>query len=269
MSAANPRHVGTTVLGVVALIGAAGCRPGTVRLDAQPAVGVTTSYRVEVEADAVTALAERLPRNTTTETVFRTRHDVLSADENGRRVQVKVAEIGGSAMTLVVSLDRAGQLARVRTIEGLPAEALGDLGLSDIFPSAAAAPPPRSLAPGDRWRIDETVSVAGTAPSRLQGQGRLVRLGVVDGLRTATVETSYRLPVRRNEVDTGGRLRLDGTQRTTATVTYGLADGVVQSAVARTTGRYRIALFPPIGTAGEPVPGTLQVTITSSTRRER
>lgn len=252
---------------IVAVLAGTGCEPGAVRLDAQPDAGHIATYRVEVDADAVTALAARLPRRTASRSLFRTRHEVLAAETSGRRVEVEVTEAGAPAATYVVGLDRAGQLTRVASIEGLPAEALGDLGLAEIFPRAVAAPPDRALAPGDRWSIDEPVSVAGTVPSRLRGEGRLVRLGVEDGRQTATVETSYRLPVRRNEVDTGGRLRLDGEQHTTATVTYDLADGVVRAARARTVATYRIALFPPIGTAGEPVPGTLELTIRSSTRR--
>jgi len=230
--------------------------------------GDVATYRIDVDADAVTALAERVPRRTTTESVFQARHEVLTVAGGRRNVEIAVAEQGGPTTTYVVSLDRSGQLTRVASIEGLPTEALGDLGLAEIFPRAAASAPDRALSPGDRWSIDEPITVAGTEPTRLRGEGRLVRVGVVDGRNTATVQTDFRLPVRRNEVDTGGRLRLDGEQHTTATITYGLADGIVQSAVARTVGSYRIALFPPIGTAGEAVPGTLELTIRSSTRRQ-
>jgi hypothetical protein len=33
--------------------------------------------------------------------------------------------------------DRAAQLTAVESVEGIPAEALGSLGLSEIFPAAA------------------------------------------------------------------------------------------------------------------------------------
>src|SRR3712207_6086484 len=97
--------------------------------------------------------------------------------------------------TTLFRSDRAGQLAEVERIEGLPAQVLGELGISEIFPAAAAAPPDRPLSPGDRWTINAPVDLPGLAPGRLRGQGRLIALGVVDGREVATIESVVELTV--------------------------------------------------------------------------
>jgi hypothetical protein len=167
-----------------------------------------------------------------------------------------------------VRFDRGGQPTEVQRIEGLPAGALGDLGLSEIFPAAAAAPPDRPLSPGDRWDLDQPLAEDGAgSQARLAGTGRLVSLHHAGGRPLAEVESSYRTPVRRTAEDTGGRLALDGSQSTRADVAYDLDDDVVHSVEARTRGRYRITLLPPTGVQGAPVPGTLVVDVDSTTRR--
>lgn len=262
------RHLAAAAA-LVGLVALTGCRDHTVRLDARPAAGDRATYRVAVRAVTETSLQDRAPTRAVADSVFEATHEVLQVGPTGSLVRVRLRQEGGRTTALVVRLDRAGQLASVQSIDALPAEALGDLGLSEIFPAAAAAPPQHPLAPGDRWAIDEPVAVGGLGPSRLVGSGRLARLGVAGGRNLATVETTYRLPVLRSQLETGGRLALSGDQETTATVTYELADGTVHAAHASTRGTYRIALFPPIGTVGDPVPGTMRVRVRSTTRRLR
>ena len=252
---------------MAAVVIGTGCESGTVNLAYQPRPGDRYSYRVEVDAVAVAKIGDEAPRRTQSTNVFEAQHAVLEAGPSGSRVQVRLSEQGGLPRTFVVRLDRAAQLAAVQSIEGLPASALGGLGLSEIFPAAAVAPPDRPLAPGARWEIDEPVQLATPEPSRLVGRGRLAKLGVVDGREVATVESEYRLPVRRTAQERRSQLVLSGSQGTDASTTYDLGDGSVVSVAARTNGTYDIMLLPPPGTPGTPIPGTLEVDVRSVTRR--
>jgi hypothetical protein len=238
-----------------------------VRLSFQPRPGNRYSYRVEVEAEAVARVGGEDPRRTQSQNVFEAEQSVLDTDPSGTRVQVRLAEQGALPRTFVVRLDRAAQLAEVQSIEGLPASALGGLGLSEIFPAAAGAPPDRGLAPGARWTIDEPVQLASPERARLSGEGRLAKLGVIDGRDVATVVSTYRLPVKRTAQERRSKLELTGSQDTNASTTYDLEDGSVISVEARTNGTYDVMLLPPEGTPGAPIPGTLTVTVRSVTRR--
>lgn len=236
-------------------------------LSFRPEPGRRYTYRTSVRATTVTTVADEKPRRTRTDTVFVSRQKVLSVSPSGARVEVRVQEQGGPVRTFIVRLDRSAQVAEVQSIEGLPARALGELGLSEIFPAAAAAPPDRPLAPGERWDIDTAVDLAEVAEARLRGSGRLVALSQVDGIDVARVESRYRLPVRRAVAPDAKGLTLEGIQATSAQVTYSIEDGAVLSAKARTTGSFDVTLFPPPGTPGSPVPGRLSVVVSSTTER--
>ncbi|HVF74711.1 MAG TPA: hypothetical protein VM938_06655 [Acidimicrobiales bacterium] len=242
---------------VASVAGLAGCQDGTVQVAFRPATGARYDYRVTVTAEVVTRIGDRPERRSTEDDVFTARHSVLSTGDDGSRVEVRVEAAAEEPRTFVVRLDRAGQLAEVQRIEGVPADILGGLGLSEIFPAAAAAPPERGLAPGDRWDIQGLVT----------GTGRLTALGVVGGRNLATVESDYVLPVGRVADDGGNRVRLDGSQRTTATSTHDLRDGAVQEVRAETAGTFTLQLLPPEGTSGPIVPGTLEVRVRSVTTR--
>jgi hypothetical protein len=246
------------LLVVVLLTGA--CRDGTVRVAFRPAADTRYAYRVTVTADVVTHLGDRPPRRRTEEDVFTAHHTVLEAGRSGSTVEVRLEAEGRGEepRTFVVRFDRGGQLAEVQRIEGIPADVLGGLGLSEVFPAAAAAPPDRPLAPGDRWGLDF---------ERLRGTGRLVALGMVDGRRLATVESDYVLPVAQTADEGGNRLRFDGSQRTRATSTHDLRDGAVYEVRAETSGTFALQLLPPEGTTGPVVPGTLEVDVRSVTKR--
>jgi len=254
------------VVAALALLTTA-CGKDTVRLSFQPRPGNRYSYRVEVQAEAVATVGGQAPRSTETANVFEAEQSVLDADPSGIRVQVRLREVGGLPRNFVVRLDRAAQLAEVQSIEGLPASALGGLGLSEIFPAAAGAPPDRPLSPGSRWAIDEPVQLASPELARLSGRGRLAKLGVIDGREVATVTSNYRLPVKRTAQETRSKLELSGSQDTNASTTYDLEDGSVVSVEARTSGTYGVMLLPPDGTPGAPILGTLTVEVRSVTRR--
>ena len=252
---------------VLVLLPLGACREGTVSIAYRPDAGARFRYSVAVESTATTRLAGQGADTTTRSSDLDVDHRVLRSGPSTAEVEVRLDPTTGPTRTFVVRFDRAAQVTEIERVEGLPAEVLGDLGLSELFPAAAGAPPDRPLAPGDRWEIDEPLRLTGLRSTRLRGEGRLVALGVVDSRRVATVRSSYRLPVRRTVADPQGQLILDGVQETRTTATRDLADGAVQEATARTVGRFSITVLPPEGEAGAPVEGTLTVVVTSRTSR--
>ncbi|HZQ86526.1 MAG TPA: hypothetical protein VFA83_16895 [Acidimicrobiales bacterium] len=245
---------------------AAACGRGTVQIAFHPKDGARYSYQVTVRASTVTKVGDAAPEMQSQEQVLRAEQTVLSVDSLGSRVQVRLTGDDGTPREFVVRFDRAAQLAEVQRIEGLPANVLGDLGLTEIFPAAAGAPPDRPLQPGDRWTVDEPVTLPGVAASHLKGNGRLLALGIVNGRKVATTETTFSLPVERTVDAASARILLTGTQHTTTTATRALVDGSVQEAHAVTSGTFDMTLLPPDGSAPA-LHGTLELHVDSTTRR--
>jgi hypothetical protein len=247
----------------------AACDDPAVRVSYRPRVGTTTSYELRVTTTSHTRLVGEPPKD---------RHDsfVLRSDQRVRRsepgsdtqVSVHLSGAGQEARDFVVRFDRAGQLATVETVEGVPPSAtLGNLGISELLPSAAGALPRRALRPGDRWRISQRLRIGSLPAGRLVGWGRLASLGVSHGTKLAVVDTDVALPVdRTTEIDTGGTSRLIGSVRTTMHVVQRVRDGVVLQARAHSVGRYDVTLSPPNDLVAPPVTGTLIVTVTSTTK---
>jgi hypothetical protein len=252
----------------LAALALASCRPDGVRLTYRPRVGDRYTYRVEVHAEVTTTIGDTPARRTVDDDVVVARHRVLDAGPEGSRVEVRLQGRGEPARTFVVRLDRGGHLAEVQRVEGLPASALGTLGLPEIFPAAAGTPPDRLLSPGQRWRLDEPVALPGEARSRLRGDGRLVELDVVSGHDVARTASTFRLPVRRLSDETQGRLTLEGEQQVTSRATTRVSDGSVQEVVTETNGQFALTLTPRDGAgAGASVPGRVVVVVRSVTHR--
>src|SRR3954470_24895463 len=193
-----PRPVRRLLLGAcgaVVLLGA--CKPGAVRVDFRPRSGSTYTYAIDVQAQTMTAIDGRAPSRSESDEHLQAHHVVQAIEGGGVVVDVKVTGSGVPERTFEVTLDRAASLVAVQRVEDIPASVLGDLGLSEVFPAAAGAPPDRKLRPGATWKIDEPVTLPGTLAVRLTGSGRLVQLGVVDGRQVATIKSSYRLPVHQ------------------------------------------------------------------------
>jgi hypothetical protein len=243
------------------------CREGTVQVSYRPRPGDRQTYRITVRAESVTTLADEPPRRSVETDEFITSHDVLDVRADGSTVEVELTPAGLTPRRLVVRLDRAAQLVAVERVEGLPAQVLGRLGLSELFPAAAGAPPNRPLAPGDRWDFDEPVALGAGSRARLTGSGQLRSLGRAGGRDVATIDSSYRLPVRRVTDEIDARITLDGTQHTEASTVHRLADGSVEHAEATTRATYTLSVQPPGGTPGPAIPGTLTVTLRSTTTR--
>jgi len=258
------RGIAAIAAAAIGLAGLAACEERAVRLEYRPEDGERDTYALEVTTVTTTALKGESSRTEKDAFSLRVAHRVLN---DGTRVAVRLTGPGDTPRDFVVRLDRAGQLTSVETVEGLPAQALGPLGLSEVFPASVTAPPARPLRPGDRWTVDSSVLLAGAPPARLVGRGRLAGVGVSGGDELATVETDVSLPVNRlTPTDSGGTAHLVGTQRSRVRSTHRLRDGVLRSARAQTTGRFDLTLSPATPDGGPPVTGTLTVVVTSTTK---
>jgi hypothetical protein len=259
------RRAATVVAGFALLCTA--CRDDRVVVTYDPSAGATYTYTVHIESTSTSTFPGRnaTPRDVAD---LQVRQRVLDTNGDTIRVEVTLDRVGVGERTFVMRFDRAAQLTAVESVEGIPAEALGDLGLAEIFPAAAGAPPVRKLRPGDRWTIDDHVQLPGMAsPASLTGEGRLVELGVVDGHDTATVESSTSLPVSSTVTNANSVQMLTGVDTTSITVVYDLADGSVLHSTSDTKGTFSAELTPPEGRTGAPIQGTVSVDVRSDIRR--
>jgi hypothetical protein len=255
------------VVAVTALVFAA-CDDPAVRVSYRPKVGTQTVYELRVTTTLQKRLVGEPPED---------RHDsfVLESSQRVRRaepgadtqVAVRLSGAGQKTRDFIVRLDRAGQLATVESVEGVPSAALGNLGISELLPSAAGALPRVALRPGDRWRISQRLRIGALPAGRLVGWGRLASLGVSKGTKLAVVDTEVALPVdSTTDLETGGTSRLIGAVHTTMHVVQRVRDGVVLQARAHSVGRYQVTLSSPAELIAPPVTGTLTVTVTSTTK---
>jgi hypothetical protein len=255
-------------LAVAALVMLAGCQADTVRVAFRPQVGSQYRYEVVVRTVTTIRLGGAAPERTVDQARLVTDQTVLSAGADGIRVAVELRRPGSTPRRFVVRFDRAAQLTAVESIEGLPTSVLGPLGISEIFPAAAGAPPDRPLSAGERWSIDDRLRLPGSSASRLRGGGHLVELGLLGGRKVASIRSETRLPVSTTSQLRGGQLSLTGVETTDSSATRELADGAVARASSTTRGTFDVTLASPTS-GGSPVGGTMELEVTSTTRRIR
>ena len=238
---------GLAIAGAVALLAA--CRPDTVSLDARPEVGDTYTIRYDIDAEVTSVVEGQAPETTTLSTRLDTEQVVAEVDAEGTVVSLTVRADGGPTQRLRVRLDRAGSLAAVEQVEGLPAGAFG-LGPDSLLPSSAGTVPRGPVRIGDEWDLGQRLDAGGA---------RLVGLGRIDGAEVATVHAD--LLQRLDEVATvvGSEVALTGSLRSTATTTYDLADGSVRRATSRTSGTVDALVQPPRGVEALPVPAVITI----------
>lgn len=251
----------TLALGL-AVFALGACGDPAIRLTYRPAVGTRTLYELRVNTATVTRLEGEPRQDRNDSFVLQSEQRVRSARSGAdTQVAVRLRGAGQKPRDFVVRLDRAGQLATVESGSNL-----GNLGISEILPSAAGALPGDALHPGDRWKISQLLRIGNLPAGRLVGWGRLASLGVSKGTKQAVVDTQVALPIdRTTENDAGGTIRLVGSVHTTMRVVQRVQDGVVLRAKARSVGKYTVTLFPPTIDGGPPVNGTLTVTVSSTT----
>lgn len=267
---ARRRALSLTLALALAATGLAACREGTVRLTFRPEAGTTYRYEVDVRTVSEVRMGGRDPEIRQEEVLLVAEHTVLRSGDDGVEVRVLLQEPGGRERVFEVIFDRAAQLEGVQSIEGVPDDRLGTLGISEIFPAAAGAPPDRPLAPGSSWIIDDAIQLPedDAAATKLTGSGRLVELAVVEGHEVARLASAARLPLESVTATSGGTVRLSGSQVTNYSATHNLDDGAVRNATSSTVGTFDLEVGPApemVG-AAEPVAGTLQVEVSSRTR---
>jgi hypothetical protein len=245
---------------VVALLPLAACRPDTVRLSFRPRPGAHYRYEIRVRSVTTIRLGDEPARTTTDAAVLVADHTVLSPGPGGARVRVELHRTGSQTRTFVVRLDRAAQLQEIERIEGQPAGAFGETGLTEVFTPAASAPPDRPLHPGDRWAIGRRIRLADSTSSRLSGTGRLIALGIVRGRKTAQVRSTTTLPIVDEARLGRGRQQLRGVEVTDATTIHDLTDGAVEKSRSTARGTFDVVVLPPSG-QGEGVTGRLTVVV--------
>ena len=248
-----------------------GCRDDTVQLSFRPSVGDVYRYEVTVRSSSEVRLPGEPPEERSEEIVLQSEHTVLDAGPDGVRVQVILGDASGSVRTFVVRFDRAAQLESVESEDTLAetTDEAGVLGISEIFPAAAVAPPEGRLSPGEHWVIDGDVAVPGSVGlARLTGTGRLRELGLEDGEEVARLATSSDLRFSSSQESEDGEIvLLDGEQHTEQRAAHDLADGAIRSSSSTTSGRFDLEIQPPFGQLRDPVRGTLTVRVTSKTIR--
>ena len=246
----------------------AACRPDTVRIAFRPEVGSTYRYVVDVRSVSTTRIDGAEPQRREEEVRLVAEHTVLArSGDGGVRVRVLVGEPGTAAQAFVVRFDRAAQLESIESVEGDQPDISGALGVPEIFPGAAGAPPV-ALGPGDEWSVDRRIVVPGTlGRTRLRVQGRLDQLGVTGDEQIARLVSTATLPLSTTTFTEDGTLEIEGRQRIAQRATYDLDDGAVRTVRSTTVGHFRLRVLPPPGAVADEVPGTLDVRVTSTTKR--
>jgi hypothetical protein len=135
-----PKGWSAAALAFAVVAGGTGCTAddGRVTLAFEPEEGAEEAYETVIESTTFTDLPGTPAVTETDQTGLRTTQRVLDVSDGGVRVEVALNRPGIGTRTFVVRLDRAAQLTTVEEVEGVPAAALGDLGLSEIFPRPPA-----------------------------------------------------------------------------------------------------------------------------------
>ena len=249
--------------------GLSACSRDEVRVSFRPEVGAIYRYEVRIHSVTTTRLADTEPERSEEDVVLLAEHRVLSANRGEVRVQVRLAQPGEPDRTFVVRLDRAAQLAGVDAVEGLPPSVVGPDALPQIPPGAPGAPPDRPLSPGERWTIDAPAGLPGGGDARLEGTGRLVELGLLDGRKVASTRARTRLPLTSTAALRGNAVALDGTEITDGTATRDVDDGAGDRAATLPLGEFALTLAPAGDASGSRVEGSLSIEVRSQTRRLR
>ena len=128
----------TLLIGAAAMLLAA-CRPDTVRISFQPAAGAVYRYEVRVRAETRSTLAGAAPRRPPVDDfVMHAEHRVVAV----RAAPIPKSRSSSTSPTWASGRSRRASTAApnsisIQSIEGVPAEALGRVGLSEILPGAA------------------------------------------------------------------------------------------------------------------------------------
>ena len=245
------------VLLAVAGLGLVGCRPDTVRLGFEPEPEATYRYRYDIEATVTRQVEGEEPRTTRVEMTFESEQTVVEEAEGGTLVDVTLTTEGAPPHTARVVIDRAGSLEAFQQVDGLPADAVG-LPTGALLAAAATEPPDRPLSIGDDWEILE-----GT----VTGEGRLDRLGVLDGEPAAVVETTILEVLDETTERLGSTVDLDGDLRSVTTTAFDVHDGSVRRSRTGSEGSVDVLVSPPADVQAAPVNAVVTYELLVTTTR--
>lgn len=221
---------------------AGACRDGTVVVEPRPAVGDRARYRYEIEATITRALDQGAPQTSEIDSVLVVDQRIAAVAGEQVEADVTLRRDGAAPRAARVALDRSGAIQGIELVEGLDAANLDLAPLSSLLPPGTA-PPRRALRPGDRWSI---------ANGARRGQGRLTRLGVVDGEDVAVFDTTVAEGIDDDVAAGASAARVTGTLRSSATTTYDVGDGTIRRATAHSRGEVRARIEPPAGVDAAP-----------------
>lgn len=129
-----------------------------------------------------------------------------------------------------------------------PETPLGQVGIERLLPRLRPVLPGRPVRPGDSWS-SETEFVDESGAFSLSASSRLRQLGVVDGLRSALVRTTYESPVDREEVFQNAVARMQGSDVGAQEAWFAL-EGFLVRATGDSVGSYRVTFTAPGGEVG-------------------
>lgn len=226
--------------------------------------GTRLEYAITVNSRVLTRLGGT-PEVTEEEIRLEAVQEVVAVSDDGVvDLEISMTGEGERPRVFEVRLDRARGVATVDSVQGLPVEALGELGPSRLILLANGLPPDHSLEPGGTWAIERALELP-EGPETLRGRGRLEGLRHENELPIARVRADTALPIDRIMHLEQGRVRLSGEERTRAQLDYLVADGTVRGARSVTTGVFDLVVTPPPGTGAEPLEGELEVRVESRT----
>lgn len=230
----------------MAVAGLGGCGAGTVTVAFSPQAGDVHRYRYEIsgsveqELDGADPVVNRLSVDLDVD------EEILRTGEDGTvTARLRVRRDGAPAETVEVHLDGSGGLAGIDLGAGTATPA--ELGVLDEVLSIPALPT-GPVAPGQRWRLES---------AGIDGEGRLRRLGVIDGRDVAVVDTTARHGLDEDLTSAGSAVHLAGTIRATSRGAYDMADGALRRATTTARGSVDLVVNPPAGVTATPVTGTI------------
>jgi hypothetical protein len=235
-----------------------GCRTDAVRLGFDPEPGATYHYRYEVDATISRDVAGERPRTTSVHLTFESRQTVLEQTPDGTRMEVTLSAPQSSPRTAQVVVDRAGSLQAIQDVEGLPADALGLPSTADLLASTSVEPPTGGLSLGDGWEV----TLGAT-----RGEGRLDHFEVLDGARSAVVETTLIEVLTETLERAGSEVVLDGDLRSSGHTAFDLADGSVRRSRTVSRGTVDVLVSPPVGVLAPAVEAVVAYELEVSTTR--
>lgn len=251
--------------GLVAALALTGCDPHSVSIRFDPEAGDTYRLRSEIDTEVVRTVGDETSVERSRSRLDATER-VLAVDGESIEVSVSVERDGGAPRSYDVRFDPSGRLSTIDLVEGVPAEALG-LDLATDLPSDVSSPPRGPVEPRTTWTIDRDIGGGDGRTTRVTGSGRVDEFGVVDGVDVVTVDVALVVPLHSVRTTPDGLVTVRGQQSVVSRTTYDIADGTARRDRTVIEGSVDVVVEPPAGIAASPVPGRIEFSIETETRR--